>query len=815
LNLQLLLTETEQSIEVLETTETNETQTTPFSGFLFGLERFLPLQMADAAKPGEIDDLKISLGKAKLKLEELKADVVELKTQTPDEQTIRVLKEQLKDTVEEIKLIIKNLEKAKLSAQATKLESAENIGKVKSAEKQIGKWSDDDSELETDVYDSKGNKVNLIVSYEKLREGKFSVKISPDLDTKPGMYKIVSTYTVDGVEHKVASEFAFGLVSLNTAKSIYKPAETAEFVIVVLDSEGHPIDGAELEMIIVNPNGKRSTLETGDEIVSGSEIGLYETEFRATGVEGTYSVFIHATAPGIDVPFETTFDVRESYEYDIIRTAQSKIDPTTNPNAFDVVIDIESFTDANTITITETIPSVLEVETDATVITVGDRKVLTWTKDLVNEKTSVSYTYSVPFVFPSLYDLGPLEITNGNVIFTEARAWYVANDPVSPGASISAAEATTINFSVPTDDPNDAFVLGVVLYEDAGNDALVASATLSEPNGGGTTCGTLSGTTFSNIASSTANGATFMRTEVWGLSPVPSHTDTACDLDIVITNGVKTEFLGMWTFTGVDTSSAFTAKDANITTGTTASTASIASTSDDYLIAVVGESTGNTITVSGADSVIDWQATNNAGKGSDDSSGAGASALGDGTNLQFNFANGGNSADWAWSVVEVNAGGDTTAPIFTVTTPTSSSTIDDVTTPSSDITWSVDEALASGSITITRTAGAADASSPHTCTFVGTALNSGAKNNFQLDDTTNSCSSAVTLQEDSVYTFAWNGQDAASNTAIEVSRTSVLFNAITANTQSLTESASISDTLAATATAVGTANTQSLTESNL
>ena len=171
---ELLLAETEQSIEVLETTESNETQTIPFSGFLFGLERFLPLQMADAAKPGEIDDLKIALGDAKQKLEELKADVVELKTQTPDEQTIRDLKSELKSTVEEIKSIIKNLEKAKLSAQATKLEniveSAENIGKVKSAEKQIGKWSDDDSELETDVYDSKGNKANLIVSYEKLND---------------------------------------------------------------------------------------------------------------------------------------------------------------------------------------------------------------------------------------------------------------------------------------------------------------------------------------------------------------------------------------------------------------------------------------------------------------------------------------------------------------------------------------------------------------------------------------------------------------------------------------------------------------------
>ena len=42
----------------------------------------------------------------------------------------------------------------------------------------------------------------------------------PDADTKPGLYKIVTTLTVDGVEHVVESEFAWGLVSLNTDKKV-------------------------------------------------------------------------------------------------------------------------------------------------------------------------------------------------------------------------------------------------------------------------------------------------------------------------------------------------------------------------------------------------------------------------------------------------------------------------------------------------------------------------------------------------------------------------------------------------------------------
>ena len=410
---ELLLAETEQNLAELDEVQVTETQTSTVLGFLFGLQRFLPLQMADAAQADEIDELRIALTDAKQRLEQLKADATQLKTQTPDEQTVKDLKAELKDTVKEIKSIINKLQKANLSTQATGLQnitdSAENIGDVKSAEKQNGKWSDDESELVTDVYDAKGNKVNLSVAYEKIRDGKFNVKFSPTADTKPGLYKIVSTYTVNGVEHTVESEFAWGLVSLNTLKSIYKPGETAEFVIVVLDSEGHPIGNADLSMTVVSPDNQFTGLASGKGITEGEEIGLYEASY-ATTIEGTYNITIHAVADGIDAHFDTTFDVAAFYEYDILRTAQSKIDPTINPNFFDVVIDVESFTGKDTVTITETIPAVLEVETDATVITVGDRKVLTWTKDLVDSKTTVEYTYSVPFVFPSLYDLGHLRL---------------------------------------------------------------------------------------------------------------------------------------------------------------------------------------------------------------------------------------------------------------------------------------------------------------------------------------------------------------------------------------------------------------------
>ncbi|HJH26924.1 MAG TPA: hypothetical protein C5S37_09195, partial [Methanophagales archaeon] len=84
---------------------------------------------------------------------------------------------------------------------------------------------------------------------------------------------------------------------------------------------------------------------------------------------------------------------------------------------------------ANSITINEFVPAEFDVSTDADVVLEGDARILTWNKNLIGNKTSVSYSYSVPHIWPYLYALGPAEIGYGSETFTEARAWYVAVDP--------------------------------------------------------------------------------------------------------------------------------------------------------------------------------------------------------------------------------------------------------------------------------------------------------------------------------------------------------------------------------------------------
>ena len=190
----------------------------------------------------------------------------------------------------------------------------ENIADVENDTSiQFGSWNSTETQIDIDIYDAKGDYKNISTYIEKLRDGKFNIKFLPDANTKPGFYNVVTTFIVDGQEYTVESEFAWGLVSLNTDKSTYHPGEQADFVIVVLDNEGHPVCDANLSMNILNPNLSITSLISGNGITVGQECGLYDAEYTTT-VPGTYNVDIHAAADGIDTDFETSFAAADFYE---------------------------------------------------------------------------------------------------------------------------------------------------------------------------------------------------------------------------------------------------------------------------------------------------------------------------------------------------------------------------------------------------------------------------------------------------------------------------------------------------------------------
>ena len=105
---------------------------------------------------------------------------------------------------------------------------------------------------------------------------------------------------------------------------------------------------------------------------------------------------------------------------------------------------------------------------------------------------------------------------------------------------------------------------------------------------------------------------------------------------------------------------------------------------------------------------------------------------------------------------------DTTAPSFSSLSPSSSSAV-----TTTDVGYTLSEDIASGTVTYTRTGGKHDGT-VHTVNLAGTELNSGTRNYAALTN-------APTLVIGTIYTIAFNGTDAAGNSATEVSVTGIRF----------------------------------------
>ncbi|MCV0393730.1 MAG: hypothetical protein K5790_10650, partial [Nitrosopumilus sp.] len=481
--LEQILNDTQNTLTVNESDKTST-----IIDVISEFENIFSIQTVDAAKPNDDDLIKIEIQNTKMQIKQLQEKIEQLsENERLDDVKLKEIKNHVKEIIHKINPIINKLEK-------NNFEQANNIKNiVKSIEDtagiepiQKGSWADSKKSIVIQVYDPEGNLINLDSTFEKIRDGKVSLKLLSDYHKQPGVYKIKAIYTDDGQTQIIEDEFAWGLVSLNTKKSTYKPGETAEFVIVVLDNKGHPVCDADLTMSITDPKLGISLLKSGNGITASDECGLYDSQYTIH-YEGTYNVDINAMASGINTNFSTTFDASNFYEFDIIRTAQSKIDPISNPNLFNVRVGIESFTNDNEITIIETVPKVFDVQTDAIVTETNSHKILTWTKELLSNKTSIQYSYSVPLEFPQLYSLGPMEINSESMSFNEARAWFVANDPPStllpdstsanPGGwTASGLACTTLHGCLQTNDAGSGIATSVTNPSSAS-----FTVTLSDP----------------------------------------------------------------------------------------------------------------------------------------------------------------------------------------------------------------------------------------------------------------------------------------------------------------------------------------------
>jgi autotransporter-associated beta strand protein len=334
----------------------------------------------------------------------------------------------------------------------------------------------------------------------------FEIKVNEN-QFRPGKYQIVIKLSSFGREQNLAEDFTWGVLAINSDKSVYKLGETAYLQMGVLDDLGHTLCSAPLKLEVQSPSSVTQTLlfsagsiqksgDCGQDNVTDkpdyfanykvSELGEYQ--LKLTNLSNNYTI-------------RSSFKVEDLPIFDVERVGASRINPFKA--SYNMTMKVKSTQDFNG-SIREVVPASFAVGG----ISSGGVKsqnsagqIIVWPEVLAaGQEVELSYTYQAPQISPEFYLLGPLEFyrttvdsdnggaTGEALVFKEARRWQLASDSsvVSWTGSVSAYWSNGANWStgsVPSAGDNLLFPNGASnksTINDLGENYLFDSITLND-----------------------------------------------------------------------------------------------------------------------------------------------------------------------------------------------------------------------------------------------------------------------------------------------------------------------------------------------
>lgn len=281
---------------------------------------------------------------------------------------------------------------------------------------------------------------------------KLLVKPEQVANFKPGLYKIsLKMRTLEG-EVNIQQDFAWGVIAVNTKKSIYLPDEKVQIGIGILDDAGqtqclHGFDHVtELSMVITSPAGTKKNYSIKDKTIydSGECTSIsvtneadFQAEFADTESVGVYQIAVTAKVKGTTRSITDYFKVESSVPFDIERSSfPTRIYPRYPYGvSFKVIANI-----SHKGKITDILPAFFDVKyisDGGKKVRVGDFTRIVWDVNLKkNETKSFSYIIQFPMISPEFYLIGPIKIGS----FTEARQWQIASDAINSTSGLVAYE---------------------------------------------------------------------------------------------------------------------------------------------------------------------------------------------------------------------------------------------------------------------------------------------------------------------------------------------------------------------------------------
>ncbi len=438
---------------------------------------------------------------------------------------------------------------------------------VNESETEVLEVTYDEDEVEVTevlVINNAGEEVDMEID----QNGDEIVVYPPEDSFRPGHYVLQVTFeTSDGI---VVSEedFSWGVLTINTDRSLYRMTDMAYLQMGVLNDAGHTICDAVLELEITSPAGDIAQLSTDDDIVREPECGPdnvisvpdYYAYFDIPDEEGTYEMVLTATTANGVHTIHDTFEVASDVPYDIRREAPTRIYPYAT---YPVRLTITATQDFEG-TLVEKVPADFfvdqfsgvqpydDIETDA------DYSIVTWNLVLLaGQEVSLGYTFDAPDISPEIFFLGPAKVFDiqESGVFEETRRWQIASD----------AACTSKTGTLQWSDLNDWNVgcTGIGGIPGTGDDVTIANGavmtydvtgltinSLTFATGGTNTSLTHSGTNTLTVSTTVTMNqpSTNTRTKAWNINGgtatvngsivMPStSTTTSRKLNIAITTG--------------------------------------------------------------------------------------------------------------------------------------------------------------------------------------------------------------------------------------------------------------------------------------
>ncbi len=274
----------------------------------------------------------------------------------------------------------------------------------------------------------------------------------PEREFRPGKYTLEVTLTTPQAVIVSKQDFSWGVLAINTDKSIYKTGDTAYLQMGVLNDQGHTICDAKLALSITGPTGTVSNFNTNNNsIVSDSScapdnvitVPDYYAHFLIPNQAGTYKMTLTATTANGDKTIHDKFEVKQNTDFTVMRTGPTRIYPVA---VYPMTLNVTAKNNWSG-TITETVPASFEVlhplhSVDYMDVTVaGDpsspktqTKIISWDVTLTAGTTvTLGYKFKAPPISPEFYLLGPIRFADahsGQASFEEARRWQIASDAV-------------------------------------------------------------------------------------------------------------------------------------------------------------------------------------------------------------------------------------------------------------------------------------------------------------------------------------------------------------------------------------------------